>query len=104
MMGSGSVHGMSVFALGMGVFFALSGGCLVLMSAFLGLPSTDVVSATIPASLAFSVTGMLGAATVRSLRAQEERLQRIEEQVRSLNAVSAEPTTETDRGRDLGSL
>ena len=82
-MGFGSVRALSLVALGMGGLFAL-----------VALLLSGAGQAAIPASLAFTTMGMLSGAVAGALRAQEERLRRVEE--RGLGSVRgpAEQTPE----------
>ena len=59
------VFGLSGFAIGMGMFFAVSGS------------RTGDLSA-LPAGLAFSMVGILGINVLRVLKGQDDRLRRLE--------------------------
>ena len=80
-MGSWSILWVSIFAIGMGLLFAIVGAL-----------SPEVGRAAIPASLAFTAVAMLGGAVVRVLKAQEDRLRRLEERDSELERVLAEPS------------
>ncbi len=73
------VRGVTFYALGMGMFFALS----ATYSPRIGL-------AAIPASIALTSVGLLGGMVSWSLAAQAEQLRSLEEQVKMLKTTIAE--------------
>jgi hypothetical protein len=87
--GSGSILGVCIFALGMGLLFALAGAL-----------SPEAGRGAIPASLAFTTIAVLGGAVVRVLKAQEDRLRRLEERGTELERTAAERGAAADRPRD----
>ncbi len=76
------VRGITFYAFGMGMFFALSGAY-----------SPEIGRAAIPASIALTSIGLLGGVVSWSLESHALRLRSLEEQVKFLNAKIAERGT-----------
>lgn len=80
-----SLLGVTVFAIGMGMFFAVTGSA-----------SVESGRAAIPASLAFTAVGMLGGMTFAALQSQEGRLRRVEAGLKELQRTFPESTPTTN--------